>query len=87
MKLAQLLEFAINKRNFTSVRNYIDFAEKFLAFAANDFQAVIVSQNETQYRFFQYKQDGYFNISRPVNANIFYGFDDAEKIINDFPGF
>jgi hypothetical protein len=85
MKLAKMVEFAINKKNFYSVRNYIDFAENFLAFAANDFQAVIVSQNETQYRFFQYKQDGYFNISRPVNANLFYGFGDAEKIINDFP--
>ncbi|MBA2619759.1 MAG: hypothetical protein H0U87_01015 [Acidobacteria bacterium] len=85
MKLTKLVEFATDKKNFTNVQNYIDFAENFLTFALKDFQAVIISQNETQYRFFQYKQDGYFNISRPVNANLFYGFDDAEKIINDFP--
>lgn len=85
MTLAKLLEYATNKKNFVSLRNYIEFAENFLAFAVNGFQATIVSQNETQYRFFQYKQDGFYNVSRPVNADLIYESDESEKIIKNFP--
>jgi hypothetical protein len=47
-------------------------------------QAVIVAQNEQQYRFFQYKKDGHFNITRPLNSNLLYDADDFGLIENDF---
>ena len=35
-------------------------------------QARIVAQNEIHYQFFQYRQDGSFNISRPLNSLLMY---------------
>lgn len=34
-------------------------------------QATIVSKNETCYKFFQYKSDGDYNVTRPINSNLF----------------
>ena len=70
MKLAKLLEYAGDKTNFTAVVHYSDFCEKYLTFIYDGLQAVIVSQNETHYRFFQYKKDGHFNVTRPINNNL-----------------
>jgi len=52
MKLSQLLDFAKNKELFKTIENYSCFCEKYLTFIYDSLQAVIVSQNETQYRFF-----------------------------------
>ena len=38
-----------------------------------------MSQNESHYQFFQYKQDGSFNITRPLNSRLMY---DAESFGN-----
>ncbi|MDR0524467.1 MAG: hypothetical protein LBG90_01165, partial [Spirochaetaceae bacterium] len=70
MKLSQLLEFAKNKTNFSTLENYSMFCEQYLTFIYDNLQAVIVSQNETQYRFFQYKKDGNFNVTRPINNDL-----------------
>jgi hypothetical protein len=70
MKLPQLLKCARDKTNFTTVEDYSVFCEKYLTFIYNNLQAVIVSQNETQYRFFQYKKDGNFSVTRPINNNL-----------------
>lgn len=72
MKLDQLVELASDKENFTQVDHYIDFAQRFLEFAENGLQAVIVCQNENQYRFWQYPEEGQFNITRPLNSNLMY---------------
>ena len=45
---------------------------------------MIVSQNESHYRFYQYKQDGHFNITRPLNSNLMYTAEDHSKISQDF---
>jgi len=72
MKLSNLVAFARDKQNFTDLSAYSNFARRFLDFSCNDknLQAVIVSQNEQHYRFYQYKKDGHFNITRPMNANL-----------------
>ncbi|HVV67836.1 MAG TPA: hypothetical protein VHE99_02200 [Gammaproteobacteria bacterium] len=72
MKLEELVQFAINKKNFLSIHDYIDFYYKYLCFIKDGFQAEIISQNENHYCFYQYKKDGNYNITRPINSNLMY---------------
>jgi len=75
MNLNELREFALNKENFTSLQNYIDFCSHYLEFISTNLQAVIVSRNENHYRFYQYKEDGTYNVTRPINSNIMLSLD------------
>jgi hypothetical protein len=70
MNLSQLLDRAKNKHNFSTLADYSAFGEEYTAFVYEHLQAVIVAQNENEYRFFQYKQDGNFNVTRPINSNL-----------------
>ena len=72
MKLERLVAIASDKTNFTAIADYVDFCLRFLEFTARGLQAVVVSQNETHYRFFQYKDDGHFNVTRPINSTLMY---------------
>lgn len=85
MNLAEIVNTAINKQKFLSVEDYISFCREFLQFAAIGLQAVIVSQNENHYCFFQYKQDGNYGITRPLNSLLMYATSEIEKIEKDFP--
>jgi hypothetical protein len=76
MKLSQLLEYAGDKTNFTALEDYSVFCENYLSFIFSNLQAVIVSQNETHYRFFQYKKDGNFNVIRPINNDLMISIHD-----------
>lgn len=81
MTLKELLTKATNKEKFKTIQNYIDFCSEYLEFIEKNLQAVIVSQNEHHYRFYQYKKDGNFNVSRPINSNLMYdanGFQEAK---------
>lgn len=40
------------------------------SFIFDGLQAVIVSQNENHYRFFQYRSEGNYNVSRPINSKL-----------------
>ena len=84
MKLSKLVDIASNKEKFVTIKDYINFCKIFLEFAADGLQAVIISQNENHYRFYQYKRDGHFNITRPINANLIYRIEDVSKIDRDF---
>lgn len=84
MNLKQLLESAINKDNFLSIDDYLDFALSYLEFIKTNLQAVIVSQNENHYRFFQYKEEGTFNVTRPINSMLMIGYEDFEQSITRF---
>jgi hypothetical protein len=84
MKLPQLVEWARDKSRFSSIDNYVSFCEAYLTFIHDNLQAVIVSQNENQYRFFQYKQDGNFNVTRPINHNLMIALDVFSTAKNDF---
>ena len=50
----------------------------YLEFIVNGLQARIISQNETCYEFFQYMQEGAYNITRPINSRLMYS---AESFI------
>lgn len=74
MTLTELVRLASDKTNFTELDHYVEFCNAFWDFAARrgGIQAEIVSRNETQYRFLQFKEDGAFNVTRPLNYNLLY---------------
>ncbi|MBF0364698.1 MAG: hypothetical protein HQK50_03955 [Oligoflexia bacterium] len=72
MNFISLIEQATDKERFQTIENYLEFCQKFLEFVDIGLQARIVSQNENYYQFFQYKQDGNFNITRPLNSRLMY---------------
>lgn len=74
MSLTRLLAHAIHKPNFLSVVDYLGFCARYLEFIGNEenYQAEIVSQNERWYRFYQYLEDGNFNVTRPINSDLMY---------------
>jgi len=86
MNLQKLREYALDKTNFTSVENYIDFSRHYLdfAFSPKSLQAVIVSKNEQNYRFFQYKADGNYAITRPLNSNLLIDSANSHLMSFDF---
>lgn len=84
MSIKNLLCYATNKNNFNELENYIEFTLRYLEFVENGLQAVIVSQNEQNYRFFQYRQDGNFNITRPINSLLMYSVENSSVISEKF---
>lgn len=72
MSLADLVAHATDKERFHTLEQYIAFCSRYLEFVETGLQARIVSQNEVNYQFFQYRQDGSFNISRPLNSLLMY---------------
>ena len=67
MSLSNLVNHATDKERFHTVNNYIDFCARYLEYVETGLQARIVSQNESHYQFFQYKQYG--------NSKVFNSFD------------
>lgn len=84
MTLAQLVEWAKDKERFQSVQSYSEFCEEYLNFTNDGLQAVIVSQKENNYHFYQYKEDGHFNVSRPINSNLMISVEDFSRAKADF---
>lgn len=84
MNLSALLSYATNKEQFLTVQNYIDFCTRYLEYIETGLQARIVSQNESHYEFFQYKKDGEYNITRPLNSRLMYSANEFETASNQF---
>ncbi len=84
MNLKSIIKRATDKDKFQSISDYADFCMMYLEFVKTKLQAVIVSRNETHYRFFQYKQDGAYNVTRPINSNLMLSFEDFESCQEDF---
>ena len=80
MKLIELVNKALNKDNFLTIENYMEFPRWYLEFVKRNLQAVIVSKNENHYQFFQYKNDGTYNVTRPINSKLFYSLEEFEKL-------
>lgn len=78
MTLKKLVNIATNKEKFQSISDYTDFCLMYLEFVKTKLQAVIVSRNENHYRFFQYKKDGIYNVTRPINSNLMLSYEDFE---------
>lgn len=72
MSLSDLVNHAADKERFHTVKQYIDFCARYLEYIDTGLQARIVSQNESHYQFFQYRQEGSFNITRPINSRLMY---------------
>lgn len=87
MSLKELVKTAQNKHNFEKLDGYIDFARRFLDFIgdARNRQAEIVSQNETHYRFWQYGENGNFNVTRPINSNLMIPASQSQVLSKKFP--
>lgn len=72
MTLKKLVSKAREKSYFGSLKGYIEFCSEYLDYISENLQATIVSQNENHYRFYQYKREGNFQITRPINSNLMY---------------
>ena len=84
MTLKKLVAIATDKNRFTKLEHFIKFAEAFIEFAATGLQAVIVSRNEPQYNFWQFKNDGSYNVSRPINSTLMYSAADCSSALSTF---
>jgi hypothetical protein len=82
MNLKQLVSKAKDKSNFTDLKAYIKFCDEYLKYITDNLQAIIVSQNENHYQFYQYKKEGNFQITRPINSNLMY---DSNGCTTKFP--
>lgn len=72
MNLTDLVNHATDKERFSTIEDYMTFCEKYLTYVDTELQARIISQNENHYQFFQYRQEGSFNITRPLNSQLMY---------------
>ncbi len=84
MSIKKLVKKACNKERFLTPIDYINFAKEYLEYISDNLQAVIVSKNENHYRFFQYNEEGTFNVTRPINSNLMYNFADFEAESAEF---
>jgi len=76
MKIKQLTNIAIDKSKFKKLPDFFDFAEKYFDHISVKLQAVIVSQNENHYQFYQYGSDGGYQITRPINSRLMHNIND-----------
>jgi len=84
MTLKQLVNKAKDKSCFNNLNSYITFCNEYLAYIVDNLQAIIVSQNENHYCFYQYKEDGDFQITRPINATLMYDLETFSKTSKEF---
>lgn len=84
MKLKDIIKRATNKDKFLSISDYSDFCLRYLEYIKTELQAVIVSKNENHYRFFQYKHDGTYNVTRPINSNLMLSLEEFEASNHKF---
>ena len=84
MNLERLVNIACDKDYFRDIDRYCDFAKSYLEFIKDNLQAVIVSRNENNYQFFQYKDDGTYNVTRPINSKLMYSLENMEAVIDPF---
>ena len=84
MTIRQLVKKATNKGNFTNLKGFIFFSKEYLSYINDQLQAVIISQNENHYRFYQYDKSANFQITRPINSNLMYDTKEFAKISKEY---
>lgn len=82
--LWEIMSWVSQKERFTKIEDYIEFSRYYLEFISAELQAEIIAQNENNYRFFQYRRDGEYNITRPVNGDLFLSLSDYDSIARTF---
>lgn len=78
--LWEIMSWVSQKDRFVKIQDYVEFSKYYLEFISVELQAVIIAQNENNYRFFQYRRDGEYNITRPVNGDLFLSLSDYDSI-------
>jgi hypothetical protein len=84
MTLKKLVQLASDKERFTSLETYISFCRSYLDYVAENLQAKIVAQREPHYQFFQYKKEGGFQITRPINSRLMLDADSSKVLDANF---
>jgi hypothetical protein len=84
MNLNQLINKAKDKSNFVDSKAYIAFCDEYLNYISHNLQATIVSQNENHYQFYQYNEEGNFQITRPINSNLMFNVNTFAKASGKF---
>ncbi|WP_375447151.1 hypothetical protein [uncultured Fibrella sp.] len=86
MTIKQLAEHATDKTKFKTLNGFLEFCQHYLEFVIREgsLQAVIVSQNENHYHFFQYGKSGNYQITRPINSQLMYEAGDFDPIRKSF---
>jgi hypothetical protein len=84
MNLKQIAEKATDKNNFIDLEAFIKFCGEYLNYTSDHLQAIIVSQNENHYQFFQYNEEGNFQITRPINSRLMYTAKEFPKVSKKF---
>lgn len=82
--LWEIMSWVSQKERFVKIEDYIEFSKYYLEFISAELQAEIIAQNENNYRFFQYRRDGEYNITRPVNGDLFMTLSDYDSIARTF---
>jgi hypothetical protein len=84
MKFEQILNTAIDKSKFIDLNAFVQFCNDYLKYIDDNLQATIISQNENNYQFFQYKKEGNYQITRPINSKLMYDSEKFSKISSEF---
>lgn len=84
MTLKQLVKKATDKDKFKDINAFIKFSREYLAFISDNLQAVIVSQNENHYQFYQYDKKANFQITRPINSGLMYNSNDFDEVSKEY---
>lgn len=82
--ITELRDLARNKDNFHSINNYLIFCKHFVEFIDNsqNYQAKIIARNEPNYQFIQYDEKVSFQITRPINSNLFLTSNNIESSLS-----
>ncbi len=84
MNIENIALQATDKSNFSTLKGFIEFCELYLKYISDNLQAVIISQNENQYQFYQYDKSGNFQITRPINSTLMYDIKSFSQASNDY---
>lgn len=84
MSLTDLVNHATDKERFHTLNDYNYFCSRYLEYVDTGLQARIVSQNESRYQFFQYREEGSFNITRPLNSCLMYDAESFSQAMQQF---
>lgn len=81
--LADLRKDATEKQYFGALTDYFLYTQRYLEFISDNrrVQAEIVAQNEPHYSFLQYKEDGDFSVTRPLNKHLFYSAAEFSRVL------
>lgn len=82
--LRELVDQTTRKENFQTIADYVEFCRIYLAYIVKHQRAAIIAQNENHYQFYQYDQEGGYQITRPINSDLMYTTDDFGQFGTEF---